>query len=451
MGPEPNRAAPPGHRVSTPRPSLRTIKTEVLIVGGSPAGVAAALAAAREGRRVILLEPRPFLGTVLTGAMLNVFDLNHRNGLSVVRGIYEQISTELGLAFDPRRAREVLLRRVSTEPRIRLMLKTRSVRVILEDGKLLGVLAEGADGRMFAVRAQVTVDATEDGDVAAAAGARYTMGREEAGGDRKMQPATLLFRVSAVHWPKVVALIQGEEGRYRSGVYLGYLWGFNSQLKYYRPQDPRLEFDAMNVGRLPDGSAWINGLRIFEVDGTNQQSLRQARALAEREIPRIVQFLRRSVPGFANAYLVETAPELYVRETRHIWGLYRLTARDVLDGRVFWDRITVASYPIDLHPYVPGWVNPYHPRQRVYTIPLRALIPERPDGLLVASRAFSATYQAAGSARVVPVVMALGEGAGVAAALAVERRIGPHRLVQNRIQVTELQQRLRARGASLDP
>jgi hypothetical protein len=110
---------------------------------------------------------------------------------------------------------------------------------------------------------------------------------------------------------------------------------------------------------------------------------------------------------------------MYIRETRHLIGLYTLTEQDILGNRFFDDRIAVASYPIDIHPYAPGWVNPFPRMPLTYTIPFRSIVSKTPRNLLVASRAFSATSEAHGSARVVPTVMALGQAAGVAAALAV--------------------------------
>jgi hypothetical protein len=147
---------------------------------------------------------------------------------------------------------------------------------------------------------------------------------------------------------------------------------------------------------------------------------------------------------------VDFAPELYVRETRHFAGLYTLTARDIAAQTRFWDRIGAASYPVDLHQYVKGERYPYRPVRSPYTLPLRSLITSTIDGLFIASRAFSATYQAAGSARVIPTTMAMGEGAGVAAAVAVERGMTPHQLAQSADAISEVQRRLVQAGALID-
>jgi hypothetical protein len=159
--------------------------------------------------------------------------------------------------------------------------------------------------------------------------------------------------------------------------------------------------------------------------------------------------MRAAIPGLSQAQLADSAPELYVRETRHIEGAQALTATDILRRRVFWDRIAVASYPIDIHPYTPTWTSPHPPVRYVYTIPLKSLIPRTGDGLLVASRAFAATSEAAGSARVIPTTMALGQAAGVAAALCAKEGCTPQALTRSPTLVKRVQQLLLRQGAFL--
>ncbi len=221
-------------------------------------------------------------------------------------------------------------------------------------------------------------------------------------------------------------------------------------MRGYHPADMRLSAHDLNIVKIPDGKVWINSLQVHDVDGTSRASLLDGLGRAAREIPDKVSYLRGSVPGFAQAHLVEIAPELYIRETRHLAGLYRLTGEDIVRRTRFWDRIGAASYPIDLHQYVKGEQYPYRPLRREYTIPLRALVTARMDGLFVASRAFSATYQAAASARVVPTTVAMGEGVGVAAAVAITHRVTPHQLAQRVDLVHDVQQRLLRAGARID-
>jgi len=431
-----------------------SLPVDVLITGGSAAGVAAALAAARQGMIVVLVEARPFLGTVMTGAMLNMVDLSRGNdGKHLIEGIFIEIYKEIGgITFDPLRVRGLLRAKVESEPRITLLLNTEVVKPLVEESRLLGAVVKTREGDLITIRAVVSIDATDDADLAAAAGVPYTYGRASSGVDSRSMPATLMFRVADLDWREVTR--NAWTGRLRSdqpsGAYMGYAWGFNAWLRNYRPENPRLSVHDLNIGKLPDGSVWINALQIHDVDGTSRVSRLDGYDRASREIPRLVAFLRENVPGFVNARLVEVAPELYIRETRHLRGLYTLTANDIRTRTRFWDRIAAASYPVDLHQYKAGERYPYRPVRREYTIPLRSLITANIDGLFVASRAFSATYQAAGSARVIPTTMAMGEAAGIASAVAVQRGVSPHQLAERRDLVSEVQERLVRAGALIE-
>jgi len=428
-------------------------RADVLVVGGSPAGVAAALAAARQGMVVVLVESRPFLGTVMTGAMLNMVDVSRGlNGENLIEGIFLEIYREIGgITFDPRRVRIILRNKVEAEPGIVSMLGIEHTEPIVVNGRVAGASVRLVDQAMVPIHAAVTVDATDDGDMAAASGVPFTYGRETSGLDRRAMPATLIYRLTGVDWPEIVRHAHAHRrGRQPSGAFNGYAWGFREAMRGYHPAEGRLSAHDLNIGRLPDGTVLINSLQIHDMDGTDPSSRADGYARAVQEIPNKVSYLRANVPGFAGAQLVEVAPELYIRETRHLAGLYTLTGKDILDRSRFWDRIGASSYPIDLHQYVKGERYPYRPARREYTIPLRSLITARIDGLFVASRAFSATYQAAGSARVIPTTMAMGEGVGVAAAVAVARGVTPHQLAQRQDLVQEVQQRLLRVGARID-
>lgn len=428
-------------------------RADVLVVGGSPAGVAAALAAARQGMVTVLVEPRPFLGTVWTGAMLNMLDISRTpDGEHLIRGIFLEIYRAIGgITFDPHVVRVILQAKVEAEPGIKALLGTQFLWPTLEDQRLTGIVVRLPDGAGATVHATVTIDATDDGDVAAAAGVPFTYGREASGIDRRAMPATLMFRLADVDWPKIVRYAYAHRrGRQPSGAFDGYAWGYREAMRGYAPEDLRLSAHDLNIGRMADGTVWINALQVHDVDGTSPASLQDGMARASREVPNLVAYLRGHAPGFEEARLLELAPELYIRETRHLQGLYTLTGKDIAQQARFWDRIGAASYPIDLHQYVKGERYPFRPLRRMYTIPLRALVTVQIDGLFIASRAFSATYQAAGSARVVPTTMAMGEGVGVAAAVAVRHGVTPHQLVERRDLVVEVQQRLLRAGAVID-
>jgi hypothetical protein len=398
-------------------------RADVLVVGGTPAGVAAAVAAGRAGASVLLVEPSDRLGGILTHAWLTTFDLSlGPNGEPLVRGIFLEVLEALGVSFDPEAAPRVLGRLLARQPGVRASLETSVAGVHLAQGRIAAVdLLARPWRRATRILPRLVVDATDDGDVAAAAGVPFEVGRPGyQGGERWMQAATLIFRVAGVDWERLRADItaRAEDGDAVTwGVADRTAWGYPDVAQDYRPGHPRVVLYPLNLARCSDGTVLINALNVTEVDGLDRASVAEGLQIARDELPRLVEYLRATIPGFDAARLVDHAPALYIRETRHVAGLYTLTVDDIRTERVFDDRIAVASYPIDLHPYHANWRNPFPPVPRVYTIPFRAIVPLGIDNLLLASRAFSATSEAHGSARVVPTIMALGQAAGVAAAL----------------------------------
>jgi hypothetical protein len=427
----------------------------VLVVGGTPAGVAAAVSAARLGSRVMLIEARPYLGGDLTGAMLNMFDMDFGpGGVHLARGIFMEIYQQLGMTFDVELAKHVFLQEVRRESRVTLRMLVRPVDVMMQGSEITGVVVEDLQTReRQVICAKRIIDATDDADIAAMAGVPYMLGRQGSGIDRAMMAATLVFELDGINWPGVVAYVTSRPGPrgLRGGIYHGNAWGYSEIMRGYRPTNRGVGIYDLNIGRQNNRTVLINGLLIYGVDGTDPGSVADAMDRGRAELPALLGYLRARAPGFENAELVRTADYLYIRETRHIRGLYTLSVHDIVNNRVFWDAIGVASYPIDLHPYKPGELNPYAANRYVYTIPLRALVPSRVDNLLVASRSISASYEAAGSARVAPTTMEEGQAAGVAAVLSIRARAPLPRFVESPPLVHELQETLYTQGAYLPP
>lgn len=435
------------------------VNVPLLVVGGTPAGVAAAVAAARLGTPVWITETRPYLGGDLTGPMLNMFDMDFGpGGIHLARGVFMDIFSQLGLTFDVELAKLVFLQEIRREPNITLRLLTKPVQAQVQDAKVTAVVLKDLQTHeRMTVCAKRVVDATDDADVAAMAGVPYYLGREGSGIDRAMMTATLMFEVDGVSWRDVVTYVTSKprprSGHPRGGVYRGNIWGFSEIMREYRPAEPGTAIYDLNLGRQNNGTILINGLLLYGVDGTDPGSVADGMRRGRAELGPLMQYLRVRIPGFQNAELVRTADYLYIRETRHIHGLYTLNVHDIVDSRVFWDAIGVASYPIDLHPYKPGEFNPFAAQRYVYTIPLRSLIPVGLNNLLVASRSISATYEAAGSARVVPTTMEEGQAAGVAAVLSLRAKVSLPQFAQTPALVHELQQTLTSpsQGAYLLP
>jgi hypothetical protein len=191
----------------------------------------------------------------------------------------------------------------------------------------------------------------------------------------------------------------------------------------------------------------LNCTRVNRVLGTDVWDLTHAELSARRQLRMIEKFLRQRVPGFEQAYVVQSGVQIGVRETRRIHGDYQLTVDDILGARKFADVIARGTYPVDIHsPTGKGTVLKHLPPGEAYDIPLRALLPRGVDGLLVAGRAICGTHEAHSSYRVMPVSMATGQGAGVCAALAAKRNVTPRD-----VDIREVQAELRRQGASLEP
>lgn len=439
-------AAVPGTGAERPIPT----HVNVLVVGGSPAGIAAAVAAARAGMTTLLVEPREEIGGDMTLAWLNMMDLNRGpDGLPLTRGIFAQVHKKLGQTYDIKAARKVFADLVGAQRTLTVLTHTTVRSPHLSDGTLTGLVLT-AGGRTQRVTADQFIDATDDASLAVASGVPYRIGREETGLDRRQQAATLIFHLKGVDYEIIRRYIAAfEKPGHIGGVNGRYIWGFSRIAWRYVPHNPRMGLYDLNLGWQTDGTVLVNALQIYDVDGTNATSMNEAHAQALKELPSVVRFLQTSIPGFAQATLVDAAPRLYIRETRHIDGLYRMTPEDIRDSHDFPDRIAVASYPIDLHPYGKGQMNPYRVSRRVYAIPFRILVPQRIDHLMVVGKPVSAGYAAAGSLRMIPTGMSMGEAAGEAAVLAISSATTPTRIATSPALIAQLQRRLLAAGVYL--
>jgi hypothetical protein len=316
-------AAVPGAGEERPVPA----HVNVLVVGGSPAGIAAAVAAARAGMTTLLVEPQEEIGGDTVLAWLNTLDLNRGpDGLPLTRGIFAQVHKRLGQTFDIKTARAVFADLVRAQRTLTVVARTSVPSPLLSNGTITGIVLT-AHRRTQRVTADQVIDATDDASLAVASGVPFRVGREETGLDRRQQAATLIFRLKGVDYETIRRYIAAFEKPARAGGVNGrYIWGFSRIAWRYAPRNPRMGLYDLNLGWQSDGTVLLNALQIYDVDGTDATSLAEAHAQAVKELPFVVQFLRASIPGFAKATLVDAAPHLYVRETRHVEGLYRMTA-----------------------------------------------------------------------------------------------------------------------------
>ncbi len=429
-------------------------RPDVVVVGGGLAGIAAAVAAARHGLHATLLVREPYLGGIVTAALMDQWDFNYVRGMvAVQRGQFGELYARLGDSFTPAQAKR-LLADYARRAGVDVLTGTRVVRVATAPGaggrRVLALAAADARGRLHRFSAGAFVDASDDADVAALAGARYDVGRQDEGHDTKMQAATLLFTMTGLDWHALDATYTMK--RYGFGRAIGArAWGYGRIARAYRPRSPRVAVRDLNLVRHPDGTVTVNAINVFGVDGRSPRSVAEAVAVARAEAPALVAFLRPRIAGFARARVAGYADALYVRETRHVRGVVVLRESDVWGRRVPADTIGLASYPLDTHPVDRADRPRYAPERRAYGIPLGALLPLGFANLGLASRSISATHVAAGSARIVPTTVEEGEALGAACALARRRHVSLLAIDRDPALLRALRADLRAHGVLLDP
>ena len=427
---------------------------DVLVIGGTPAGVAAAVAAARRGANVTLVARRPVLGGVLTDATMDQWDLNLApGGAPVEGGIFREIYATLGDAFSPSDAARAFGALVASEPRIHTILNANVTGVrtgTSPDGTTIdAVTVEHPGGKPFTLKAATVVDATDDADIAALAGAHYDVGRQDTGIDERMQAVTLMFTFDGVDWP-TIERGYSEHVFGPGGATEKRAWGYARLLDGYEAASPEVLVRDLNLGREDADTVTVNAIDVLGIDGRSAADLVRARVASEDEAPRLLAFLRVHLPGFEDARIGRFADAVYVRETRHVLGEAYLTANDVWNGVLPGDRIGLSSYPLDLHPVTATDKLAYAAIRHVYGVPFGALVPRGFANLVLASPSISASHEAAGSARVIPTTIEEGEAAGAAAVLAGERNISIAALARAPADIAALQTDLRRHGALLD-
>ncbi|HEY8555637.1 MAG TPA: FAD-dependent oxidoreductase [Burkholderiales bacterium] len=444
---------------------------DVLVVGGGPAGLGAALGAAEAGADVVLAERYSFLGGNATAALVmplmsfhtqhppaepapdadSLLPADHGPGDPILAGVVSKLlerlvraggarppSIETGytVPFDPEVFKLVALELLD-EAGVRFLFHAFASGVICEDTRIAGVVFETKSGPVV-LRAKTVIDCTGDGDVAAQAGAPYDIGRPE---DGLTQPMTLMFRMVEFEREAFAEYVRRHPDQWR-GVHG--LWDLireaTARGELELPREDLLFFATPHPREIA-----VNSTRVTGKLGIDVWDLTYAEWQSRRQMRQIVQFLERYVPGFARAYAVQSGTTIGVRESRRIRGDYQLTTDDVLIARKFDDVIARCSYPIDIHnPRGSGTLLRRLPRGESYDIPLRCLLPQAVEGLLVAGRCISGTHAALSSYRVMPVAMAIGQAAGVCAALAANAGVRP-RAVPHR----EVQEELARQGADL--
>lgn len=429
---------------------------DCIVVDGSPEGVTAAISAARNGLSTLLICQDEALGGLYTLGELNYIDVpESRDGTVLVEGIYKEFYDAVGgSGFDVTVAKNTFYEMVQAEDNITLRVQSKFVEPVLEDHAVTGVTVE-EDGERVTYTAPVVIDATPDGDVCAAAGCDYTFAGEDIGERDREMGVTLVFRLSGVDWEKVSEFVQTPEdgeSTAEGGVNGNLAWGYSTEGYAYEPEDDAMRLRGFNIARQANGDVLINALVIFDVDALDAESRAEGIARGQKELPRIVEYMNENCVGFEKAELVDTAEQLYVRETRHIRCEDTLTIDDVLENRSQEAAIAVSNYPVDVQATKTQTYGTVVGFPDQYEIGLGSLIPQNIDGLMIVGRAAGYTSMAAGSARIVPTGMACAQAAGVAARVALEdENIRVLRdLLASDADIAEIQQLLTEQGARLD-
>jgi len=440
-------------------------EVDVLVAGGGPSGLIAALAAARAGAKVALVEGRSFIGGNLTTGLPILGFLSQKRE-QIIAGLPQQFIDRLrarnaasehrpcplhmGITLVEPEAVKTAGLEMLVESGVQVLLHCPCAGVVMDGTRIRGVITESKAGRE-ALLARVVIDCTGDADIAFRAGVPCEKGGESGG----MQPPTLMFCLGGVDTERLRMSIASQPRTYLTDFipndYFGQnhqfiVVGLREQIKAAQAAGLRIPTErTILITGLREGEVWVNMTRVKGVDGTDPGSLSAGEIEARRQIDDIFRYLREYVPGFEKCRFSRTAPFLGIRETRRIVGRYVMTRDDILSCGRFEDAIAVGSYPIDLHrPNDDGctleWCGD------CYDIPFRSLLPVGVENLLVAGRSISTTHEAMAAIRVMATCMAMGEAAGQAAAMAAIQGISPAE-----VDVRRLQSELLENGAYLRP
>lgn len=447
-------------------------EADVVVAGGGTAGVVAALAAARNGARTVLVERYGHLGGMLThgNAGITMFtkfsgkpeeheaDLealkDHPEELHIAGGITMEIAERLlaegigignsgtvgSYIFTSSEDFKCMLFKMMKDAGVRLRLHSMVVDVVKDDGKITGIVLESKSGRQV-LPAKQFIDTSGDGDVAARAGVPYTVGVTEqdvCASQAKigeMHPVGVMFKAGNVDLKRTFDWLSEHPEHYKKQPFARFTF---EEARERLKENEMATIDVIRDGEVParfqiynlptPGVVTLCCPQIKNMDGCDVEELTRAEEIMSSMLGRWFDSIKK-VPGFENSYLLQI-PEMGVRETRHIQGEYILNLMDIYEQKDFEDCIGLGSHPIDTRPR-PEWLNDpetSYPPRWYFQIPFRSLIAQRYENLLIAGRCISATHEAFGCIRPTVQCMITGEAAGTAAAMCVRDNINVREL-----------------------
>ncbi len=438
---------------------MQTINKEfdVVVLGAGPGGLAAALAAARNGAKVLLAEKNGFLGGNMAIG-LPLLGFLDKDGTKVIGGIADEFMKDMAAyktaygnaasdhkvcpmhnsvtLYDHELFKIVALHKVM-EAGIEVLFHTDIEAVNVENATLKEITLRGKGWKIH-VKAKAYIDASGDGDMAYLTGASYEKGQKDTG---VLQPPTLMFTLAGVDIDRTIDYLAANPDQMERSKTIDCASGYDAD--FFR-SDPNFVMVAMRKlfselraqGKMPvnreniivinsllPGQVHMNCTRHLGTDGSDVFSVTKAEIEGYLQIEQFVETLHQHVPGFENCYIAHIFPSLGIRESRRFSGIRQLTEEDVVNGVFNDETIGIGSYCVDIH--AGDGLSTIFTKIPAYGIPYGITVSDEIEGLMFAGRCASMDAVAMSSARVMPICMAIGEAAGVGAALAVKQNISP--------------------------
>lgn len=450
-----------------------TCNYDIAVIGGGPAGLATAITAAREGKKVLLADKNGFLGGNLTIG-LPLLGFLDENGNQCISGFAEELVDRLkernacyGIRVCPKHnsvanvdaeAVKILAFEMCREAGVDVLLHVEAVDAEVENGKMQTVTLYGKCNRIT-VSADLFVDCTGDGDLACMAGCSYEKGRGE---EQEMMPPTVMCTIEGVDDQKLLDYVEEhpDEMKPMSST-IETKPGYDAA---YFKADPNYVFVGMTqlwaklkeqgicpvergnmivINGVHKGQMYVNTTRLLDVDGTDVFDLTRGEIEGHLQLHKLVDTFRKFVPGFENCYISSIAPNIGIRETRRIKGLKCVTLDQALDGEIPDDSICLSGYTIDIH-YNNASGTLFKKLKRPFGIPYGCLVSAEISNLMLAGRCISVDDHVVGSTRVMVCCMAMGQAAGLASSMAIDNKSTPAQ-----VDVQVLRQKLLAQKAIL--
>jgi len=424
---------------------------DIVVAGAGIAGTSAAIKAAREGSRVLLIEHYPFLGGMSAAGMVSPFMKSYAGEKELVKGVYKDIENGLhhiGAMIDNgfyAWAFRAIANKLIWENGGDIAFNTDVVEVIKGADKNISSLKLATTSGIKEISGQVFIDATGDGQLLVLGGFPWLKGDEKTG---KLQALTLFFRMGGIDIEKVAEYTRHHKKDFLEWMDFQYdfsriisIAGFKGPLKKAQ-QEGRLagELEYIFFTTLPaTGEASFNTTNILGIDPSTSGQLTQAEVEGHKQVAQVVDLLQTEIPGFEKAFLVDTGVQVGVRETRRAQSDYMMTGEDVMHQARFEEPVARASYGIDIHGQQEEESRLEHLKEDAYyEIPKKSLFVKEAGNLMVAGRCIGATREGHSALRVQPTSSATGEACGAIASLAVSNRQSirdvPYKQIRERIQ-----------------